>query len=362
MSDHKSQNEESIGLGILGAASIARKQLRALVGKSTLIHVVAIGSRNISKAQAMIDDFKITDTATAYGSYEEVLADPRVEAVYIPLPTTLHVEWVCLAAAAKKHILLEKPIAVTALETDEIIAACTAHNVQFMDGTMWMHHPRAIKMQKVLHSGKLGPLRDVQAQFSFPASTDYQAKDIRFKKNGDPLGALGDLGWYCIRAILWAFDFEAPIEVAAHPGAVFNAEGVPTAIGGTLVFSGGRRGTFTCSFDRAKTQRLDIGGPGGSISLEDFTIPMDATEAKFKIFFDRWPEGDELAEVIVHNEKSQELLMWEAFAACVNRVKEGHGVDPKWPAVAALTQKVVSAVAVSAAEGCTIAHFSQSKF
>lgn len=192
--DKPTTSPESIGLGILGAANIARKQCRALKLIDT-VKVVAVGSRDISKAQALIDEWDLGPTATAYGSYTEVLSDPRVEAVYIPLPTTLHVEWVHQAAAAGKHILLEKPIAVTAAETDEILTACAEHNVQFMDGTMWAHHPRTREMEAVLQSGRLGTVKEVVSVFTFTASTEFAAKDIRFKKDGDPLGALGDIGW-----------------------------------------------------------------------------------------------------------------------------------------------------------------------
>ena len=192
MDGNSKTSTSSIGLGILGAANIARKQCRTLRLIDD-IKVVAVGSRDISKAKAFIEEWDLT--ATPYGSYTEVLEDSNVEAVYIPLPTTFHVEWVLKAAAAGKHILLEKPIAVTATETDAILSACANNNVQFMDGTMWAHHPRTKEMELVMQSGRLGDIKEVVSVFSFMASPEFAAQDIRFKKDGDPLGSLGDLGW-----------------------------------------------------------------------------------------------------------------------------------------------------------------------
>lgn len=129
------------------------------------------------------------------------------------------------------------------------------------------------------------------------------------KRDCDALGALGDLGWYCIRAILWAYDFQAPLSVTAHAGiagwkmgsgsrdklnykstkccwlfpagAVFNAEGVPLHIGATLVFPGGRRGHFECGFDRALTQYLEVAGTQGTVRLDDFAIPASEAQCCF---------------------------------------------------------------------------------
>lgn len=97
-----------------------------------------------------------------YGSYEAVLDDPEVDAVYVPLPTSLHVKWAVLAAQKKKHLLLEKPVALNVGEFDQIIAACESSGVQFMDGTMWMHHPRTAKMKEFLNdSSHFGDLKTV---------------------------------------------------------------------------------------------------------------------------------------------------------------------------------------------------------
>jgi predicted dehydrogenase len=352
-------DQEKVGLGILGAANIARKNIRA-IKLLDIIRVVAIGSRDITKAQALITEWELDDTAVAYDSYEKVLQDPRVDAVYIPLPSTLHVEWVTKAAAAGKHILLEKPIAVTTEDSDLILKACTSNQVQLMDGTMWMHHNRTKEMESVLKSGKLGPIKEVVSSFSFAAPPDFIENDIRFKKSGDPLGCLGDLGWYSIRAILWSFGkYEMPESVVAHHGAVFNQEGVPTAMSGSLLFSGGRRGIFTCSFDCALTQRLQITGTDGTIVVDDYVIPKNDKKVDFVVSQNHSLGKYDLADVtereivVVENFLPQEALMWETFAKCVQNIKRNgqEQINHEWSTLAEKTQKIVSAIMKSATRG-----------
>lgn len=192
---------EMIHVGILGAAHIARKTFRALNAASG-VTVVAVGSRSKEKAQQLIDGYTDADdtlaghACQAYGSYEEVLADPKVDVVYIPLPSAFHLKWVEKAAMAGKSILLEKPIAVNHFETKSIIDVCVKHGVQLMDGTMWMHHPRTRILKKIIDEGKvLGEVKEVTTNFSFAAPPGF-GENIRSKRECDPLGALGDLGWY----------------------------------------------------------------------------------------------------------------------------------------------------------------------
>lgn len=115
--------------------NIANKNIRA-IGLASNAQVVAVGSRDASKSAALLERWGIAAAATAYGSYEAVLADPRVDAVYIPLPSALHLPWVRAAAVAGKHVLLEKPVAVDEEELQAILEACHAAGVQLMDGTM----------------------------------------------------------------------------------------------------------------------------------------------------------------------------------------------------------------------------------
>lgn len=155
--------EEPIRFGILGCANIARTLIKAMK-LLPQVRVHAIASRSITKAQTFAASNNLLPEETkVYGSYEALLDDDEVDAVYIPLPTGLHVEWVLKAAAKKKHVLLEKPPAHTVEELDAMLEALERNSLQYMDGTMWMHHPRTEKMRAVLHDNeKIGKICEVQ--------------------------------------------------------------------------------------------------------------------------------------------------------------------------------------------------------
>lgn len=159
MAANPSQNP--IRFGIIGCADIARKISRAISLAPNAV-IVAVGSRFLEKAQRFIADNGLPSSIRAYGSYEAVLNDPDVDAVYVPLPTSLHVRWAVAAAEKGKHLLLEKPTALCVADLDRILEACGSNNVQFMDGTMWIHHPRTAKMKELLSDPtRLGELRTV---------------------------------------------------------------------------------------------------------------------------------------------------------------------------------------------------------
>ncbi|KAI8015725.1 putative oxidoreductase [Camellia lanceoleosa] len=138
-----------VRFGILGCANIARKVSRA-IRLSPNATLQAIGSRSIDKASKFASENGFPDSANIYGSYEALLDNPEVDAVYVPLPTSLHLKWAVLAAEKKKHLLLEKPVALNVSELDKILEACESNGVQYMDATMWMHHPRTAKMKEFL--------------------------------------------------------------------------------------------------------------------------------------------------------------------------------------------------------------------
>ncbi|DBB02453.1 hypothetical protein WJX82_006460 [Trebouxia sp. C0006] len=353
--------ESSFGIGILGAASIAKKNARAIAKCRNGTVVVAVGSRTLDKAQAFIRETGAS-SAKAYGSYEEVLNDAAVHGVYIPLPTSLHLEWVKKAAAKGKHILLEKPIAITAEVTDEIISICEEANIQLMDGTMWSHSDRAERMQEAiaarLDPAGMGPLKAVTCTFCVAGDAEFLANDIRVKKGLDGLGCLGDMGWYCVRAALWAYGFEKPMSVSAHAGPLYNKEGVLLHVGATIIWSDGRRANFQCGFDQALTQYLEVAGTHGTVRLDDFVIPYRPDKASFLVTNNHGFTDLDLAvkteteERVVSLDVPQEVRMWEDFADCSKAIKDGGKPEKHWPTIAMLTQKVVCAVEQSASDGC----------
>jgi predicted dehydrogenase len=142
-------DETKVRFGILGCAQISIKLCKAL-SKAPNATLIAIGSRSLEKATTFATDQGLPEAIRVYGSYEAVVEDDEVDAVYIPLPTALHVTWAVKAAERGKHVLLEKPVAMNVAELDQILEACEVNGVQFMDGTMWIHHPRTKKMKEAL--------------------------------------------------------------------------------------------------------------------------------------------------------------------------------------------------------------------
>eukprot|EP00041_Stephanoeca_diplocostata_P027776 m.771662 g.771662 ORF g.771662 m.771662 type:complete len:268 (-) comp23244_c4_seq2:72-875(-) len=198
--------------GVLGTAGIATKNLCSIAEANNAV-CVAVASRDKARAEKFATDNG--NIPTAYGSYDELLDDESIDAVYIPLPTGVRKEWVLKAAAKGKHVLCEKPCGCSTRDLDEMIEALRSRNLVFMDGVMFMHHDRLAKAKEVLQNGDVGPRPTrVVSAFSFPANEDFFATNIRAGASTEPMGCLGDLGWYCIRISLWAFDYETPMEVA----------------------------------------------------------------------------------------------------------------------------------------------------
>src|SRR6185503_462518 len=150
--------------GILGAANIAVKKVAPAMQRGTRSRVVAIGSRDLAKAQAAARELGVE---RAYGSYEELIADPDVEAIYNPLPNHLHVPWSVRAANAGKHVLCEKPIALDANEARELLAARDRAGVQISEAFMVRSHPQWLAVRDLISSGRIGDLRLVSGHFSY---------------------------------------------------------------------------------------------------------------------------------------------------------------------------------------------------
>jgi predicted dehydrogenase len=340
-------------LAVLGTANIARKNIRA-IGEAAGIVVTAVGSRNPEKAKTYCQEVALPPS-TICCSYKEALANPDIDAVYLPLPTALHLEWVSLAAAAGKHILCEKPVAVDPAELKTIESA--ASSVVLMDGVMFMHNERLSSIRSSLQGGRVGKAgaRHVSSCFTFRGSASFFAENIRVKKAGDPLGCLGDLGWYNIRVSLAAFDWAMPSR-ASGTIASQTDEGVPLSMSASLRWDDGRTATFTCSFTHALQQWCRIAGDDAVIAMDDFVIPHHPTTSKFKIVSEDFAEEAAFCrrheeEVVIEGGKPQEVLMWEAFAARVQEAKTSGEVPKPSLTYEAMTQLVTDAVLRSARSG-----------
>ncbi|KAI4351944.1 hypothetical protein L6164_006242 [Bauhinia variegata] len=353
--------QTTVRFGILGCAHISIKLCKA-ISRAPNATVEAIGSRSLEKATKFVSDNGLPSTVRVYGSYEGVLDEADVDAVYIPLPTGLHVKWAVMAAEKRKHVLLEKPVAMNASELDRILEACEANGVQFMDCTMWMHHPRTAKMKEVLSDHhRFGQLKSIHACMTYNPGPDFFKNSIRTKPDLDGLGVLGDTGWYCIRAILWAVDYELPKSVLAFPGAIHNDAGVILSCGSSLHWQDGRTATFHCSFLSHLTFDLTALGTNGSLRLHDFVVPFEDN-----LGYSTFSEGSALDfgklepgwwcpktnQHVVETEIPQEVLMVKEFTALVQKVKHcDEKPEKSWPILSRKTQIVLDAVKESIDKG-----------
>lgn len=361
-------NEKSIcRWGILGTAGIARKNWGAIrnSGNGAL---VAVASRSEERARQFIRENMAQvphpETPRALGSYEAMIADPGIDAVYIPLPTGVRKGYAIAAAQAGKHVLCEKPCGTDACEVREIIAACEKAGVQFMDGVMFMHSDRLPALRAALDDeGNVGKITRIVSQFSFRAPEDFLRENIRMHSGLEPLGCLGDLGWYNIRFALWVMNYAMPGRVTGRlihqSGRPDSPDSVPLQFSGELIFPGGVTASFYCSFETEHQQWANISGSRGHIHLRDFVLPFYGAEASFEInnavfeidgcFLHM---GDHVRRVAVaeysdSHATSQETKLFRRFASLVNSGK----CDPHWPAIALQTQQVMDACLRSARNG-----------
>lgn len=342
--------------GILGTANIANKNIPAIRRLSREVaEVVAVASRTLERAQEFA---KKHDISKAYGTYEELLNDPEIDAVYIPLPTAMHCEWVKKAAQKGKHILCDKPVGVNANEVVEMLKAVKEANVEFMDGVMFMHHHRLQQLADRIHDKeKFGSVVTVTSGFHFYASDEWCATNIRLKKELEPLGAAGDLGWYTVRLSLFAFDYAWPVAAESRVH-VSTVEGVPLEMSAALYFDNNeqKKAYFSVSFRQAFQQWAVISGTGAIVQLDDFVIPRSTKKVDYSVkvdtLNDNATEISQNLNTVGVEDCCQETEMMRTFSEAVIRRKSGgQGLDPFWQRVVLQTQTVLDACLASAATG-----------
>ena len=257
---------DKVRWGILGAANIALRKVIPAMQRSPWCDITAIASRDLSKAKQAAAELNIPN---AYGSYEELLADNAVEAVYNPLPNHLHVPWTIKAAEAGKHVLCEKPIALNAPEARTLIDVRDRTGVRIQEAFMVRTHPQWLETRRLIHSGRIGSLRSITGFFSY---FNPDPENIRNKLDFGG-GALMDIGCYPITISRWIYDAE-PRRVLGviERDPEFGTDTLTTAV---LDFPDGHS-TFTCSTRLAPYQRMIFHGTEGRIEvLIPFNAPND---------------------------------------------------------------------------------------
>jgi predicted dehydrogenase len=252
--------------GILSTATIGRTKVIPGIAGAPNCEVVAIASRHLEAARAVAAAHAIP---RAYGTYEALLADAEVDAVYIPLPNHLHAPWTIAAAEAGKHVLCEKPLALTAAEAETMIEAADRAGVALMEAFMYRHHPSWVAVREIVASGRIGPLVAIQSWFSYYNDDPANIRNV-LDTGG---GALYDIGCYSVNLSRMLFDAE-PSRVTGAIGRD-PLGGTDTVVAGILAF-GDRLATFTASTRAEDDQRVDVYGTKGRISVEiPFNIPPD---------------------------------------------------------------------------------------
>jgi D-xylose 1-dehydrogenase (NADP+, D-xylono-1,5-lactone-forming) len=252
----------SLGWGVIGATSyVAQKAVLPAIVASPGARLVAVASERAADSGAAR-----FGAARAYRAYTALLDDPEVEAVYIPLPNSLHREWVERAAAAGKHVLCEKPLAPTAADAEAMGAACAAAGVRLLEAYMTPYHPRARAIEALVGSGRLGALRF--ARTAFTGVLDRRA-DFRLRPEMGG-GCLLDVGIYCVAPLVAAAG-RPPARVEA--AASLAKSGVELSFSGWLDWSDGFAAAIECSFDAPERQSLEIVGTEAAVLVDRAHTP-----------------------------------------------------------------------------------------
>jgi predicted dehydrogenase len=310
-------SERVIRVGFLGAANIAWQAWAAI--KNSGMVVTRVGCREAARGQQFVKDvchaLSIDEaSAPSVCSYEELVAADDVDIVYIATPVTTRDKWVKECVAHKKHVVGEKPPAQDAEQLRTWIEALDAQDLLYMDGTMVSHSQRVKEVCAAVK--KLGgPVKHIYATFSWNASPEFMEKDIRLDPALEPHGALGDLGWYCIRYILHIMDFEMPTEVT---GRILkqNEKGGIISFAGDLKFETNGATTIASifsSFNTAYQEVLYVATTEGTLQIEDFAHPI--TTRPDSLFYE------------VHNSSHDDVCITHNYTSIVTHTVPGENAN-----------------------------------
>jgi xylose dehydrogenase (NAD/NADP) len=311
--------------GVLGCAAFARNRAIPSMLKAPSVELVGVASRSWEKAERFRGDFGLK---CAYGSYEEMLSDPQIRAVYIPLPNGLHAEWTIRAAEAGKHVLCEKPFTSNANEAEQVATAAARSGVKVMEAFMWRFHPQHERARKAIENGVIGPLRLIRGAFSFMMS---RQPNVRWSPDLAG-GSVMDVGCYPISASRFYYQAE-PITAFAL-GQIDPEFGVDIRMGGVLQFPQGLA-FIDSSFQLASRGDLEIAGEKGRIYIPKAWLPDEEASLYINGQEEKLPPVDQYTNQFEH------------FSQCILQ-----DIPPRYgPEDAILQMKVVDAVLRSMRSG-----------
>lgn len=324
---------DKVRWGILSTADIGLKKVIPAMQQGQYCEIAAIASRNLETARAEAAKLGIPK---AYGSYEELLADPEIEAVYNPMPNHLHVPWSIKALEAGKHVLCEKPVGLSAAEAQELVEAAKRHpHLKVMEAFMYRHHPQWRKAKQLVDEGKIGTLRTIQSFFSY-----YNADPNNIRNQaGIGGGGLMDIGCYNISLSRFIFGREPErVMGIVEYDPRFQTDRLASGI---LDFGDGTS-TFTCSTQLANYQRVNIFGTQGRVEIE---IPFNAPpDRPCRMWLQDESEG---IEEILFDTCDQYTIQGDLFSQAI--LNDTPVPTPLEDAVA--NMKVIEAVTESARSG-----------
>jgi predicted dehydrogenase len=332
---------DRISWGVLGNALIARKCVIPAIQKSRNGRVRALASRSPATVNEVVDKNRI---GRVYDSYEALIADPAIDAVYIPLPNHLHQPWTLKALSAGKHVLCEKPLACSARQARAMADQAAASGRLLMEAFMYRFHPRSRRIKQIVDEGGIGSPCLIRSAFCFRMDDTVlkSGGNIRLKPEMGG-GALMDVGCYSVSAARWFMNAE-PLKVQAQ--AVYHPAGVDVHMAGTLAFADDQLAVFEASFVSALQQTYSIVGNAGAIDLpHNAFVPWEKDA-----IYTRRGQDDEDGEVYTVKGADEYQLMVEHFADAI-RQKTNLNYSPS-DSIA--NMRVLEALAEAARTGETV--------
>jgi predicted dehydrogenase len=292
--------------GILGAARINERMLPAIVAANNA-ELVAIASRRAGAAQRLLEKYAPEQqNVKLYSDLEALLNDANVDAVYIPLTNHEHAEWTLLAIKHGKHVLCEKPMALSTVTIESIYISAQEHNVKVMEGFMYRFHPQHARVQELIQSGRIGEIRSVRSSFSFLMHPDRRYRIAESVESGG--GATWDIGCYAIHAARLFFP-QDPIAISTL--SKYIASGADVTTSGIIDFGEGKFAQFDFSFERARRCEYEIIGTRGGIKCHNvWCMPTDIPVVSW------WTENGERQEEQLAPANHFQLEI-EHFSNCV---------------------------------------------